>query len=722
MNKLIIDLENCYGIKKLQKEFDFSENRAIAVYAPNGMMKSSLAQTFKDLSEDIQSKDRIFPERVCKRVITDENAVDIPMENIHVISPYDESITHTEKTSTLLVNSKLRLEYENLYLEINKSKEFFLKVLREQSGSKKNLDQEIITTFDKNDRDGFFDALICVKYEVQNQNDSPFANIKYDIIFDDKVLSLLETKDFKNAIENYIKKLNELITASKYFKRGTFNYFNASTIAKNLSDNGFFEAKHSVNLNAEDKLEITSKEELEQLIAKEKEGISNDVELKRKFSEIEKLISKNINTRDFQAYIEEHEEILPKLENIGEFKKEVWKSYFKEKVDLYLDLIEKYMAVEQRKKEIEEEAEKQQTQWEEVIEIFENRFSVPFELTAINRVPVILGKDQMLSLEFTFLDGADHASIKKDELMRVLSTGEKKAFYILNIIFEIEARKKARQETVFIIDDVADSFDYKNKYAIIQYLIDIDKEPYFYQIILTHNFDFFRTINSKYIKYSNCFLASKCSDGISFNKATGIKNVFINDWKLNYFTDLKKKIASIPFIRNIIEYTKGENDPSYLKLTSLLHWKSDSATITICDLDNIFNSTFSTKGSTSLNKRFIIDIIKQEADECLICDESINFENKIVLSISIRIFAEQFMIAKIKDTGFTDSIKSDQTTKLFEKFKELFPGNTNQNKIIQQVILMTPENIHLNSFMYEPIIDMSDEHLRKLFQEVKDLK
>jgi hypothetical protein len=31
------------------------------------------------------------------------------------------------------------------------------------------------------------------------------------------------------------------------------------------------------------------------------------------------------------------------------------------------------------------------------------------------------------------------------------------------------------------------------------------------------------------------------------------------------------------------------------------------------------------------------------------------------------------------------------------------------------VILMTPENIHLNSFMFEPIIDMSDEHLRKLY-------
>ena len=41
--------------------------------------------------------------------------------------------------------------------------------------------------------------------------------------------------------------------------------------------------------------------------------------------------------------------------------------------------------------------------------------------------------------------------------------------------------------------------------------------------------------------------------------------------------------------------------------------------------------------------------------------------------------------------------------------------------ILDRVALMTPENIHLNSFMYEPIIDMSDEHLRKLYREVEAL-
>ena len=31
-------------------------------------------------------------------------------------------------------------------------------------------------------------------------------------------------------------------------------------------------------------------------------------------------------------------------------------------------------------------------------------------------------------------------------------------------------------------------------------------------------------------------------------------------------------------------------------------------------------------------------------------------------------------------------------------------------------------SVHVNSFMYEPIVDMSDEHLKKLYRDVKQLK
>jgi len=42
MNKVSIDLRHCYRIKTLATTLDFSTERVSAIYAPNGVMKSSL--------------------------------------------------------------------------------------------------------------------------------------------------------------------------------------------------------------------------------------------------------------------------------------------------------------------------------------------------------------------------------------------------------------------------------------------------------------------------------------------------------------------------------------------------------------------------------------------------------------------------------------------------------------------------------------------------------
>ena len=293
--------------------------------------------------------------------------------------------------------------------------------------------------------------------------------------------------------------------------------------------------------------------------------------------------------------------------------------------------------------------------------------------------------------------------------MEVLSTGEKKAFYVLNIIFEIQVRIKAAQNTVLIVDDIADSFDYRNKYAIIRYLKDISDDSHFNQIILTHNFDFFRTINSRFVSYPYCLMASKDSTGIKLNKAAGIQNVFVNDWKPKFFTDPKKMIASIPFMRTLIEFTRGDQDQSVFKLTSLLHWKSDSAGITEAELVGVYNSLFGGSGSSEDGTKPVVELIHQHAKAYLTATAGINFEHKIVLSIAIRLQAEKYMVDKINDPAFAASIKSNQTPKLLAEFKKRHSADDATIRTIERVILMTPENIHLNSFMYEPILDMSDE-------------
>jgi hypothetical protein len=715
MNRVNIDLQNCYGIKKLVKQFDFSKNRVFAIYAPNGAMKSSFAQTFQDVASGSLSSDRIFPSRTSIRNITDENGNDLLKESIFVVRPYDAEFGHTEKTSTLLLDAKLRREYEQLYLEIDQAKEALLNALKEQSHSKKQLEREISIAFTSTD-DDFYTALHRISKELEGQKDTPFADVEYDTIFDEKVLSVLGTKDVKTALEGYIQRYNELLAASTFFKKGTFDYYNAGQIAKSLANNGFFAAKHSVNLNNGERLELHTQKELEDVIAKEKNAILKDKALRSKFDEIAKTLEKNETLRDFQKYMLDHEAFLSQMSNVSKFKQDVLKSYLKVKYDLYLSLISKHDNAQKRQKEIEEEAARQRTLWEEVIHIFNDRFFVPFKLEVKNRIAVMLGNDRIIDLGFTYHDGNDNAVVLKDALLKCLSTGEKRALYILNVIFETEVRKKANQETLMVIDDIADSFDYQNKYAIIQYLKDIHDDPKFKQIIMTHNFDFFRTVNSRFVQYSQCLMASKSNSGIVLDKASGIKNIFVNDWKKAFFTDDKKRIASIPFLRNLVEYTKGESDPKFAKLTSLLHCKTDSASITNADLDAIFNEICGPTGASAKGNTLVVDIIKQAGASCL-NSSSDTFENKIVLAMAIRLAAESFMIAKISDPAFVAGIVAHQTQELFVKFKTQFPIEFHAIEVLDRVQIMTPENIHLNSFMYEPIVDMSGEHLRKLYAD-----
>jgi hypothetical protein len=727
MNRVSIDLQNCYGIGKLSHQFNFSGQKAYAIYAPNGSMKSCLAQTFKDVADGVDSKDRIFSGRKTVRKITDENGAELPKESVLVLAPYDEFFGHTEKTSTLLVNNVLRKEFEQLHADIEKSKATFLKAMKAQSGgSNKELEKEIALAFTKkDDENSFYIALERAKIELAEQKDAPFKDVEYDAIFDDKVLDALKGKDVKTAIKEYITQYNALLAASTYFKRGVFEYYNASQIAKTLTDNGFFEAKHTITLHATKKLEISTTKELEELIKKELEQITEDSKLKKTFADLKKLLEKNSNVRAFQRYLCDHELLLPHLENTDQFKEEIWRSYFKANEGAFNNLLDDFRRVKTRRKEIEEEARKERTQWENAIDLFNDRFFVPFTLEAKNKAEVVLKHEPILDLNYTFKDDKDSAQVERKTLMQVLSEGEKKALYILNIIFEIEVRRQSNTETLFVIDDIADSFDYKNKYAIIQYLQDISEGPIFKLIMLTHNFDFFRTINSRaVVPYSQCLMATKIGTEVRLDQAAGIENIFINDWKKNFFTDKRKKIASIAFMRNLIEYIRGNTDRDYMKLTSLVHWKADSARITQGDLDAVYANLFGPNGSSpsAESAKPVVDIIEQEAKGCLGAGGGVNFEHKVVLSIAIRLAAEKFMANKIADATFLAGIEKNQTQALLKKFREVCSGEVDAIKTLEGVVLMTPENIHLNSFMYEPILDMSDDHLKKLYAGVLALK
>lgn len=718
MDKLTLQLEHCYGIRNLDVVLDFGGRAAIAVYAANGAMKSSLANTFQDIADGKPSRDRIFPTRATTRVVRDENNADLAAANVLVLRPYEEFASKGSGTATLLVNATLRQEYEALHAGVNAARLALVSALKTTAKTKRQADREVAAAFMPSGGD-FDAALISLKDELGNDWEPTLKDVPYDVLNDERVVAFLANGDFRATINDYTKKYNELLAASKYFKQGGFSYYAATNVAKELKTSGFFKAKHSISLNGDEKKEINSEAELQALVNAERAKISEDATLRQKFEELEKQIQKNAQLREFEAYLQAHEELLPELADPAELNRKLWLSYLKANYALYADLINKLEQAAIRSAEIETQAGQEHTRWQVVIDMFNNRFIVPFHLEVANKVQVVLGKETAPRLGFVFNDGNDQAQVERDALLQTLSTGEKKAFHVLNMLFDIDVRRAAGQPTLLVVDDIADSFDYKNKYAIVQYLTDLAEHQYFKLLILTHNFDFYRTIESRnLVPRKNCFMVSKTAAGIQLEAAQGVRNVFSKVWKPAFFADDQKKICCIPFMRNLIEYMKGETDPDYVCLTSLLHWKADTGHITVADLDAIYNRLFGTTGQSANGASFIVDLLAAQVAVCLQAPDGINFENKVVLAIATRLEAERFMGAKINDAPWLAGITANQTPMLLNRYRTDYPNELTNIGVIQRVLLMTPENIHLNSFMYEPILDMSDQHLRLLYAEV----
>ena len=720
MKKVIVDFENCYGIKKLKYEFNFENRKTFTIYSPNGDMKTSFANTFRDITKGLDSKDLIFPEYISKRNVIDEDGNEIAGENILVIEPYNETYK-SEKVSTLLVNAKLRNEYEKINIKIDEKKNELLETLKPLSGIRTGLEEIISNVFTKLDN-GFFKAISRIKDEVLEDTPSLFEGIIYKKIFSDKTEKFLSSREIREKIKEYITKYDELIGHSKYLKRGVFNHTNAATIAKNLKDNGFFKAKHTINLiSNEEKKEIKTEKELEKIIEKEKQEILTNPELVLIFNDLDKKISVNKDLRDFREYLLQNIVIVPELSNLEAFKEKLWISYLKLKKEVFILLVQEY---EKGKKEIEQiidQAKNEITHWSKVIDIFNKRFSVPFKLSIGNQDQVILNS-QAPVVQFNFIDRNSSKLINESDLLTVLSTGEKRALYLLNILFKVEARKTSNIETLFILDDIADSFDYKNKYAIIEYLKEISEYDIFYQIILSHNYDFFRTVSSRLDMLRKYKLnTDKTESEIKIFEEKYQNNPFVH-WKNNLSTDMSMLVATIPFVRNIAEFT-GE-DKIFQKMTSLLHYKTDSDSITIEDLEQFFKLILKDKQDLSLlnpKEKVITKIFEVAESISEDTSDKLDLEKKICLSIAIRLKAEIFMVKSINDNTFWTTITKNQSNALIEKYKNKFPSETGSIQLLEQVNLMTPENIHINSFMYEPILDMSNHHLKKLYHDIKGL-
>ena len=741
MQELQMNLENCYGIKKLNKTIDYSNNNVAIIYAPNGTMKSSLAKTFEAIRDDRQVEEKVYGlKSLCN--ISDEDNVALSKEQIIVINPFDENAY--EGQGLLMANESLRKAYLSIHDSIESKKELLYSKIKEKFGysTRSNFDVKNIMLNDwgltsKKE----YDCLINIKELL---HDPVMAcslhedDLEYASLFNDKVYSMMKTGKTGELIEEYENKYRELVDKSLYMQQGIIDHNNYGNISNALNTNGFFAANNEVILKAKDgSASITLKEqkELDDLIKKEKEQVLDSKEIKDLFEKINKAISKNKDTQAFNTFLQTHQDIIVEYKDIDLFKKKVWVKAFLYYEHLLDELIDNYNKAQKNLKKLRDDAKEQVTDWKKALDLFKERFFVPFSIEPSNQEDVILNME-LPSFKYIFSASRGKKEVTKDNLLNVLSTGERRAYYILNMIFQILVAKKQGKECFVILDDISESFDYKNKYAIIEYISDISEytdtngEKLFKILLLTHNFDFYRTVSSRITKRGNSFIAFVDSDKIKLEKGQYTKNIFMHYKKslVQSYSD-NIMVASIPFVRNLIEYTEGDDNEDYLILTSVLHYKENTRQITLNQIQDIFNKYWCKKEPVTFAKgrenEMVYDVLMQESEK--ITDiEKLEIENKLILSMAIRLIGESYMQNKIvSDLSNGHDIlkdifsKKNQSARLIKAYKKYI--NDGAMNTLEIVAMITPENIHLNSFMFEPILDMSLKHLYKIYNDVKAL-
>ena len=724
--KIELSLKNCFGIEEMHGNLDFNKGNVIAIYSKNGTMKTSLAKTFKKIQTGNPDsiRDEIFNIPGTADIKIEDNQI-LP-EQVFVIESFEEKY-ESKKLLSLLVSDETREITKDL---LNK-KDILIKNLNKQSGISKSQIEKIILE-DFSTPNSTLTSLVKDLNQLPKHSDFNLK-LKYVDIFDETLKSKILSDSFQKDINNYIKARKNIYRKYKFLETDSFDFTNFRDFTDTVKKSKYFSPSNKIELK--EKGMIGKIEEFEGLI----EEINDEFRATEYYQKLEKELRSSRKAKNLLTIIEQTPEIIEKLkkDNIEQFKRDLWASYLRDNLELTEEIENLYKNASKRLKE----EIKKRSEWQEILDKFNERFDVPFEMLIKNTEELLLG-EEVPRVIFRFKKGG-YSPVEIDRPMlenkNTLSRGEKRALYLLNILFDIESLKKERNNPILlVIDDIADSFDYQNKYAIIEYLSDLCEEnSKFKLLILSHNFDFYRTVCSRLsISRAHRLHTSRNNNIIELIEEKYQKEP-INSWR--DIRNIAQAIALIPLARNLSQYKKGESktDLHYKNsedLASALHIKPKDESIKVSRLGDLFELYIKIKRNfldTIDQNKYVTDLILETAND-IKNEPDPQLEHKITLSIAIRLKAERFMIDSLLASGkysceedITKDITKNQTRVLFDKYKKVISSSTEKVrnlKILSRINIITPEHIHLNSFMYEPILDTDIKDLIKLYEETSKME
>lgn len=720
-DKLQISMSRCRGIGKLEVVFKFKPDHrsACVIYAPNGVMKTSFASTLDNFSKGKGPEDKLSSDEKSTFEIKFNGTKLDPKQILAIVGEDYLSTIHIDENSlsTLLVEKEQKEMYESFHKVIANEVSSLLAAIADATGiDKKNTKSEVCSILGIVEKE-FENSLGQLLLDPENEIPQEACG-NYKVLFSSEVIDKISDPTVLSQVDQFATKYLELLENTDLYSKD-FTPYGMNQVSTSISKNKFLSKTRKLIFSNKT---IETQKELDDYVNEQRAKVIGNDELKSIFSDMEKKLSGNEKLRSFSSFISEHRDLIPLYQDIIGFKR----SYILSSLVSIRPRIESVLeVVKSEKDDIERilvEANNSAGAWESIVGLYNSRFpKMPFSVAITNKADAVVGTAAP-AVSFK-IEGKE---VTEDLMMQVLSTGEKRVLNLLDQLFKIENAKRSAtvDKPVFIVlDDVVDSYDYRNKYAFIEYLCDLDKALNVCLVILTHNFDFYRTSASR-LGTENVYFAVKNKE----NEVKLEKGNYLHDIYNHFSKNIGKTpffIASIPLVRNLIEI-KDKTNNDYETLTELVHVKTKTKRIKVCEIKEIFKKHWKlTLSNCEFNDdELVYDLILKASQEIATSDayNIISLENKIVLAMASRLLAEEFLLSKLRDPVEVCGIRRNQTRELYNLAKANKVLNYSEYSVIDRVIVSTSECIHINAFMFEPLMDISTEELVDCFKAVSTLK
>lgn len=697
----ILRLENAYGINKLRVNVNSAKKLfQNLIYSKNGTFKTSFSRALYQISngETDLVKDRITDElaNIDMKIITENGEISDLTDKFLVFSREiyesdDKSLSkHSTELERLTINKKDKNYIEQLIVDETEEVYLLLNTSLKNAGLKFD-DVKGLYDFDVV---GEIDWLIEFLNYINSANLVDISKINLKKIFQ-KAYNAIDDNEFKTKAEKYLEVFNNKIKVELF--DDNFDHTNCMDFISSLKKTSFLSeiGERGVVIKGEPYYDI---KQLEKLFNDAINKVSSDPEVIEKTNELLKTMGTAQEAKKLREEMVTDPLLISQL-SMG--RKEIIRIFLKQtgiNFIYWIDILEKAkMEVSRMLKA----AVDKKSLFDKAIEIYTKRFHPVFDITIENRAESVLGL-QVPMIEFKHKRCLSK-TIDESELYSILSSGERTTLNILKFIVEYEANKE--KNPFIILDDIVETFDYANRYAFIEYINDLVNQDV-PVIVLTHNFEFYRTLSGRIPKLVNCVATSNDSGEVDISENGNILRNIENVLKINNELEL---LFSIPFVREANMVLQKDVE----LLTNCLHYKKDTITITLGDI--VKELGVQVRFSVDYQKSYLT-LLKEKANAIQ------NFDNfdlvkKTILSIASRIVLEEKIIGI--DFSKIENVVTNQTRYLLDTYKNDLTDEV--INLLERVQLFTPEFIHANSFMYEPLIDIEGNYLFKLYDDIKKI-